>query len=1023
MATNGVHSMRHAFPTPSTTPVRTSPRSSIHRRDSSPVQSSSPISPPAENFSPDEHSDHEDVIDGDRLMAFDPRRFTPTLHASLVSEILSLRREVESKSKAIDELECSLDDSRTKNEGLSENLSRSTKEGRSLKHQLQLLEGGSSSALTELSKERDEALENISDIRKRYEQAQKKTRTREEEVERTQLLWGRERESWETERRNLERKIHVVEGRLKVVLNEFAVAQEAGAFNAGSKDDNGELGKGGSTRRGSDSASIHSSSQGLRRTSVTSMSTDDGELRNTRYSVMSLANGQPIKNDSLNLADELAFDEEEEFVPLDADGTPDSPEALPEERPVSVHSQVSSTMGVGLKARKVLGLSLHDHGGSDSWARDLSSPVKPSWETRLKYQYQDAGVQYSPPLSPKSPPQPEHLQSTEHESLPPSQIQTRHEHATAVDSTPPQMKDSSTLTLSLDMVSTSCQTTGDIISPPLTPKRVEAPPERDAASKKAVMTSASTQTQDEAGTEEKTSISPPNHTSQLGIPMIAIHPPCSEPPSPRTSVVLPPQTKNVSCQTNFRSVVEGRSIAIQTEEIRIDQRPVKLPASLLPSAIPDLPIGSNGAEDRAIQPYRLPPPRPGQGARKPRQRAVEGPVMPSKGKSPEHAQAYPGNNDNGPLSEDFKSGIRRPLRSSSLFAGFEELSDEESQSPKSKKDIFTDDELLNRPLATYTLRRGKLVSTHNRPGLDQVTLPEIDEHLAECDSKVYEKPDGNAGRDDIGSSKGGQRPGGTTSGQRQQDVRRAAMISSGAAAHQKSRSRSPSEPSIESSGSGIAPPIPVPIRFSSRKFPLNGSDGRRSPTPGARNFSDRTHQPIVRRPTLRRVRSATTTSQADQHERTGSESSRAMSNSSYAPDSPQRPPLPFDDITAPRDKHPGRKQANYAPRAFAHERRESTATVVQQTSVVDAIAQTMVGEWMLKYIRRRRSFGVNESQGNWEGKNVDEMSASITNSGVRHKRWVWLAPYERAIMWSSKQPTSSPALLGKSGRKCKLMTF
>jgi hypothetical protein len=41
------------------------------------------------------------------------------------------------------------------------------------------------------------------------------------------------------------------------------------------------------------------------------------------------------------------------------------------------------------------------------------------------------------------------------------------------------------------------------------------------------------------------------------------------------------------------------------------------------------------------------------------------------------------------------------------------------------------------------------------------------------------------------------------------------------------------------------------------------------------------------------------------------------------------------------------------------------------------------------------------------------------NGGIRHKRWVWLAPYERAIMWSSKQPTSGPALLGKSGRKCK----
>lgn len=92
---------------------------------------------------------------------------------------------------------------------------------------------------------------------------------------------------------------------------------------------------------------------------------------------------------------------------------------------------------------------------------------------------------------------------------------------------------------------------------------------------------------------------------------------------------------------------------------------------------------------------------------------------------------------------------------------------------------------------------------------------------------------------------------------------------------------------------------------------------------------------------------------------------------------------------------------------------------MQPTSVVDAIAQTMVGEWMFKYIRRRKSFGMGESKENWEGKNPDDVSANITNSGVRHKRWVWLAPYEGSIMWSSKQPTSGPALLGKSGRKCK----
>ena len=77
---------------------------------------------------------------------------------------------------------------------------------------------------------------------------------------------------------------------------------------------------------------------------------------------------------------------------------------------------------------------------------------------------------------------------------------------------------------------------------------------------------------------------------------------------------------------------------------------------------------------------------------------------------------------------------------------------------------------------------------------------------------------------------------------------------------------------------------------------------------------------------------------------------------------------------------------------------------------------------MFKYIRRK-AFGSGSDKENWEGRNADEVSASITNSGSRHKRWVWLAPYERAIMWSSKQPTSGPALLGKSGRKRKFASL
>jgi hypothetical protein len=85
---------------------------------------------------------------------------------------------------------------------------------------------------------------------------------------------------------------------------------------------------------------------------------------------------------------------------------------------------------------------------------------------------------------------------------------------------------------------------------------------------------------------------------------------------------------------------------------------------------------------------------------------------------------------------------------------------------------------------------------------------------------------------------------------------------------------------------------------------------------------------------------------------------------------------------------------------------DTVDTGSQSAGVVDAIAQTMIGEWMYKYVRKRSSFGVQDASGR------DDI-----NHNDRHKRWVWLAPYERSILWSSKQPSSGSALMGKSGRK------
>ncbi|KAJ6083758.1 hypothetical protein N7467_007893 [Penicillium canescens] len=1014
-------SMAHPSPAPSRPRAISKPRSrskpSLRRRDSSPPPSSPPGLPtPA--FSPDGHSgqsDDDDIIE-DTLSPFDPRRITPTLHASLVSEILSLRRDIESKTKAIDVLEESLDESRTENETLTANLSQATRDGRSLKHQIQLLEGGTSSALTELARERDEAVENISDVRKKLEQAQKKARSREEEVERTQSLYERDQEAWAVERRALEHKVHVVEGRLKTVLNEVAAAQEAGALHC-QPSENGEIAQ--DKIKGSDTASITSGSMGRRRTSVTTVSSDEDEeavnYHNVRYSVMSMARG--AKNDSgLNLAEELAFDEEDDFVQSDDDDRPASPEALPEERPASVHSQASHT--VASKARRILGLSLQSSNsanGAELRARELGSPKKLN---EIAVDYRDMGIQYSPPPSPRV------LPKFEVNGVPES-METLSGPNDDDGVNMPAMKDSSTLTIAAEMVSTSCQTMGELPSPPWTPKVADSPPQSLEYTPEPVqMASTSTQTdpvsEPNVPSQKRPSLSPNDVPSQMDIPMIAIHPPGSEPPSPRNSVVLPPQTKNVSCQANFRPVVESRSVSIQTEGIRIDQRPVKLPASLLPSAISDI-LPRSESRDSNIEAYPVPPIPPRSAKRNQKTLATERPVKPPRAPVSDHVQAYPGhNNDNGPLSEDAVSGIRRPFRSSSLFAGFDHNSDDEGH--HIERDVFTDDELLHRPFASYTVSRGKLVNAKSRPSLDDMALPEIDEQLSDPDSRP---PDISRG-----PSRATRRSSTTTSSSRQPGMRKMAMISSGTAAHQKIRSRSPSEPSLDSGSvtSSIAPPFPVPVRLSSRKVPLNGSDGPPSPTRSAgRQFSDRGRQPLARRPTLRRVRSAAAMSQSELTERPENRSSPTRSISSFAPDSPpyRPPPMPFDDITAPRERRSAHRHTSHRTipsnnwsthERQDHERKDSIGGV-QPTSVVDAIAQTMVGEWMFKYVRRRKSFGMGETKDNWEGKNPDEVSANITSSGVRHKRWVWLAPYEGSIMWSSKQPTSGPALLGKSGRK------
>jgi hypothetical protein len=254
---------------------------------------------------------------------------------------------------------------------------------------------------------------------------------------------------------------------------------------------------------------------------------------------------------------------------------------------------------------------------------------------------------------------------------------------------------------------------------------------------------------------------------------------------------------------------------------------------------------------------------------------------------------------------------------------------------------------------------------------------------------------------------------------KQTNFRRAVLISSGTAAHSSSQPKALGAPIA-----GIdPPPFPVPTRFSSRKVQKSASEGDRSTTPTSGTSPTKRRRGKANRFDLRKARSATSISAGHQLQQERSRSPLLNQRISIVPDLPSLPPLPIQDSYGSKGKQGvnGVKPPPVASRKPPHSKAESVASSVEQTSVVDAIAQTMVGEWMYKYVRRRKSFGMPESKPTaWDpSRNVEEISANVTSTGVRHKRWVWVAPYERAIMWSSKQPISGTALLGKSGRKRK----
>ncbi|KAL4725332.1 hypothetical protein ACLX1H_007479 [Fusarium chlamydosporum] len=1012
-----------SLPTPLDTPYRTPSRTSKKSRRS--------VTPPGPDSSPPQLPNEmsskrssRNITTDETISILDPRRFTPTLHANLVSEILNLRRDQEEKTRQIETLEASLHAAKEEKDTLKQNLTDTGKESRSLKRQLSLLEGGSSSALGELARERDDAVESVADTRKRLEAAQKKIRTQEEDSVRVHDLWAQEKEAWENERRKFEHRVHIAEGRLKTVLDEVAAYQQAQLKNANGGAHHGPTpghdSEAEESGRENDAASIRTMS--MTNSVRFSMTSGIGVLR---------LNGN-------SLADELNFDDEDEQSDFD-----NGRESAMSNYGPSFHTR-NLSRDSPVKRFHARNQSLESIKRTGSVTRGrlfMNAPVPEALEdeengnessaiTAPKVSYTDAGIQYSPPPSPKLPPvqpaTPEPLTRTK-----PSEVECSPRGDVEIEANQRRKRVHRPLSFEPTaarqvMVSTAVQTSEEPLVPPMTPKSPTRPPPpppvQSPAVEKPLMVTSFTQTDSPPAPPPPAAPARFPSPPPLAIPSISVHPPSSRPSTPKEPR-LPVLHKDFGCQVRLSESSSTAEAGVQTEGIQTDKRMALLPPHLQPSAISSRPSSPNPSSGIDITksftpiPGNVPPRNP---RRLDRQSFSDQPSSPiSQPDDDTLHDMYPGNNDDGPLSSQ-RAPMRRPHRFSSLFAGFDGGSSDEA-------DDFGDADLSDSEYRT-ALSAPRPKSISSRPGKRSSTgttetwgtIPTSPEQIMlrqgpRVTTELHQPFT-------VKSGKGFEKSPASIPSNRTSVMRKAAMIQSGIASHQ-GRARSPSLTDTKN-----PPPFPIPTRASSRNVPTSTSapsDGQRSPTRGD-FFQRRGSGRVYRAGSVRKVRSAAALPRHHRHRKQDSRSSAPLSPSTEAPESPSLPPLPKNDITTPRNRprHSGQyrhqhKLSTNTDNTFntfntyntgntlntSSTDPPSTQSAGQNTSVVDAIAQTMVGEWMFKYVRRRKSFGMPESNGKDDTGND------------RHKRWVWLAPYERAILWSSKQPASGSALMGKPGRK------
>lgn len=924
--------------------------------------------------------------DGIESGDFDPdvRSITPTLSVSLVARIHALERELESKIQFIGELEGNLANTKVEKDELVSQLARSEKERRTLRKQFQQVEHGTIAALEELAKDRDDHKASSADFKAKVDVLQTRHATLEKDNEKLQMLWTQDKDSWKTERQTLERKAHVAETRLKNVLDELAAQQHGGPVKSSPSDDEentkdsgfGEESENESVR----SLPASSPAKSHRKTFSQGSLRSVRSLRGYRISVQSLRSQYSQQGLGMNLADELDVD--------DGGFTAD-----PEEEVVRF-TYADSGVQYSRPATPVLEIT------QPSLAAIVpSSPEKHDKRAQMGSSGVDAvdrGQQFTPEphiishdvASQTSPPPDDHIQIAEMVSAATQTMEEPLNPSTAlISATDPALGSASILNESIATVTSSPSTT-------------EAGTQTDLSSD---------------ATELSSPITPPRAVKShlMNIPEIVIDSPRSAPPSPREPI-LPPRTRSTASQTTS-DLIATQHASVQTEEIRLNKELLaKLPPHLHPDALLTPPKTSNIAKRRVVSdqlPLRA-------------TSSFKDRLVSSRASSKASSIAT------SPILEEFPSSpppLPSPTLTNSTVADKSAFFGKSVGSPASptfatpapnkfKKSVRS---LSNRPSPVPEEKETDSKRSSNAEAI-------IDDFLAKPSLTIADSENGNERQ--LSEKSKGKQPMEVVSTSSIGALGRRA-IAQHSIVSRSSRSRTPSNASAVSSAvSGISgasgksqgPPFAIPDRNSSKKlFAVHSkSEGSSSPTPrGNGSFPGRRGQRgIQKKDSLRKIRSHN-----NFHARSTSKTGSRTRSPPVETDaeSPTFPPLPKGAVTfsQPEARHD-------APDSMEPQSPPSTGHAnigrAQQGSVVDAIAKCMVGEKMYKYVRKRNSLGISSSHQDSMRPGTDG-TVNIMGTGARHERWVWISPFEKSILWSSKQPQSESALMGKNGRKCKLL--